>query len=471
MFDAIIIGGGVVGTAIFSKFQRLGKKCALIEKENDVGFGSSKANSGLVHAGFDPMPGSLKARLNVRGNLIFGDTLKKLNVPFVRNGHLVVGNDLEKLQELYDRGQKNKVPGLKILNHEELIKLEPNINKDIKYALYAKTGGMCSSYDLPIAFAEDGIVNGGNVFLSFITKKIKKNKDGFVIISKDNREISAKIIINACGSGYNTIAKLIGSEIYPLTFKRGEYYILDKSEEGFVKRTVFPLPEKGTKGVLITPTIHGNTLVGPTSYVSDDSTVTTASGLKEISEKVNMVSSSVPLNKTIRVFSGVRNISGDDFIIEKSSKVNNVINVCGICSPGLSSCPAIAEYVARLLDLDPTKEVKDNRRKGYKRLSDLSLDELNSEIQKNKDMGKIICRCENISLYEIKQALCSELPANSVDGIKRRVRAGMGRCQGGFCLSRVMEEIKKKKKCNYEDVLKDKGGSNIIISSIEGVSL
>ena len=471
MFDVVVIGGGVVGTAIFSKLTRIGLNAALIEKENDVGFGSSKANSGLIHAGFDARPGTLKAKLNVRGNYLYDEISKKLNIPFTRNGHLVVGNDLDKIKELYDRGQKNKVPDLKILNADELAKLEPNLNKDIKFALFAKTGGLVSSYDLPIAFAEDGIVNGGKVFLSFITLKIKKQKDIFVITSKDKIEVKSKVIINACGAGFNDISKLIGAEIYPLTFKRGEYFILDKSEEGFVKRTIFPLPDKGTKGVLITPTIHGNTLVGPTSYLSDASTITTREGLSEIAEKSKMMSSSVPLNKTIRVFSGVRNISGDDFIIEKSNRVNGVINVCGICSPGLSSAPAIAEYVARLLGLDPTKEVKDNRRKGYIDFKKLSINELNKKIKENSDIGTIICRCENISLYEIKQALSSPLPANSVDGIKRRVRAGMGRCQGGFCLSKVMEEIKSNKKCKYEEVLKDKKGSNIIVSSIEGGSL
>ena len=471
MFDVVIIGGGVVGCAIFSKLSRLGLNCALIEKENDVGFGSSKANSGLIHAGFDAKPSTLKAKLNVRGNFMYDEIAKKLGVPFIRNGHLVVGNDLTKIQELYERGIKNKVPSLKILDQNEIHKLEPNLNEDIKYALYAKTGGMVSSYDLPIAFAEDGILNGGKVYLSFITKQIKKVKDEFSITAKDGRCVSAKWIINACGAGFNDISKLIGAEIYPITFKRGEYYILDKSESGFVKRTVFPLPEKGTKGVLITPTVHGNTLVGPTSYKSDASTITTREGLNEIATKSSMVSKTIPLYKTIRVFSGVRNISGDDFVIEKSKKVNGVINICGICSPGLSSAPAIAEYVARLLDLDPTKEVRDNRRRAYTNINNLKVDELNKKIKGNKDFGRIVCRCENISLFEIKEALNSVLPANSVDGVKRRVRAGMGRCQGGFCLSKVMEEIKNSKKIKYEDILKDRDGSNIIISSVEGESL
>lgn len=466
-YDFAVIGGGVVGSAILNKLTRLGKSCVLIEKESDVGFGSSKANSAIIHTGFDCTPGTLKAQLNVRGAEIFPEVAKRLGVKIVNNGHLVVGNDLDQLNALKEKGEKNGVKGLEIIGFDKLHQLEPMLSEDIKYALFAPTGCIVPSYELAVAFAEEAVINGADVKLNFDINAIS-HENGLYKIVGNTQNICTKYIINACGSGYNDVAKLIGSEVYPLTFRRGEYYILDKNYSNVCSHTIFPLPTKDSKGILITNTVAGNILVGPTSYECDTSTKTTAGGLNEVREKALSEMPSLPLRGNIRVFSGVRNISGKDFIIEKSKARENVINLAGICSPGLSSAPAIAEMVAQLLGLDPSAEVK-----GLKTLpkkvvmADLSLEEQNKQIKKNPDYGKVVCKCENISLGEIIDAVNAPIPATTVDAVKRRTRAGMGRCQGGFCIFSVMEQLAKANKTSFDEIEKDARGSKIIQSEIK----
>ncbi|MBP3630265.1 MAG: NAD(P)/FAD-dependent oxidoreductase [Clostridia bacterium] len=466
-FDYAIIGGGVVGSAILNKLTRLGKSCILLEKESDVGFGSSKANSAIIHTGFDCTPGTLKAQLNVRGAKLFPEIAKRLGVKIVNNGHLVVGNDLEHLKELKVKGETNGVESLRIVDSDELHKMEPMLSKDIKYALYAPTGCIVPSYELAVAFAEEAVINGAVVKLCFDTKLVHY-ENGIYQISNGNEKVNARVIINACGSGYNSIAELIGSETYPLQFRRGEYYILDKNHSNVCSHTIFPLPTKESKGILITNTVAGNILVGPTSYESDTSTKTTSGGLGEVREKALSEMPNLPLRGNIRVFSGVRNISGKDFIIEKSQLKENVINLAGICSPGLSSAPAIAEMVAELLGLNPNAEIKELKSLPKKVImADLSLEEQNELILQNSSYGKVVCKCENISLGEIIDAVNSPIPARTVDAVKRRTRAGMGRCQGGFCIFSVMEEIAKANNIRFDDIEKDAKGSKIIKSDIK----
>lgn len=472
MFDVCIIGGGVVGTAILNKLTRLGKQCALVEIQNDVGFGASRANTALIHSGIDCKPDTLKAKLNVRGNELFPSLAKRLGVKYINSGHLIVGNDGEKLNNLQYRATKNGVKGVRLLNNQELHALEPNLSKTIEMGLFVPSGGMISSYNLAVAFAEEAIVNGAKVFLEFDTKTVIKQDETFILKSSDNRVINAKTVVNACGAGYNEIAKLLGSEEYDLIFRRGEYYLLDRTAKDYVSHPVFPLPTEVSKGILVSPTVHGNVLVGPTSIIGDTEAVTTESGLNSIKAEVSSTFNTVPFKENIRVFSGVRTISGDDFIIEASKAVEGVINVAGICSPGLSACPAIAEMVAELLGLNPQKEIKGlKNRKPLTELNALSEKEQNKIISKNPDFGKVVCRCENISLGEIKECLNSPLPALSVDAVKRRTRAGMGRCQGGFCIFGVMEEISKANKIEFDKVLKDGKGSEILKSKIKPVKV
>ena len=460
-FDIAIFGGGVVGCNIFSLLTRVGKKAVLIEKENDVSLGCSKANSGIVHAGYDCEENSLKARLNVRGCFLMENLCKELSVPYTKCGSFVVGNDLEKLETLYNRGIKNGVKNLEIIK-DNLISFIPNINNNIKYALYAKDAGIVNPYMLTIALAEDGVLNGGKIEFNFSADKIYKENNLF-IISNGSKTIKAKYIINASGYGYNEIANLLGSENYNLSFRRGEYFVLDKGT-GFVNAPIFPLPTDKGKGILATPTNSGNILFGPTA---DDDEVycakTTSAGLSQIKSQITNTFNNIPFNKIIRQFSGVRVSAGKDFIIEKSKKVENVINICGINSPGLTSAPAIAEYVLSLLDIENRQKENIVKRIPYR----IKEDDRANLIKKDSRYGKIICRCEVVSEMEIINAINSPLKPKTLDGIKRRVRCGMGRCQGGFCTNKIIELIAKENGLQLEDIEKEFKASNLMIADIK----
>lgn len=460
IYDAIIFGGGVVGASIFSKLTRIGKNAILVEKENDVALGASKANSGICHAGYDCEENSLKARLNVRGGAIMPKICEELSVPFKKCGSYVVGNDLEKLVNLYNRGINNGVKNLKIIK-ENLTDYIPNLKSNFKYALYAENAGIVNPYMLTIAYAEDAVINGGKIHFNYSTTSIKKENDYF-IISNGKTEIKASIIINACGKGYNDIATLIGSETYPLTFRRGEYFLIDR-DTNFVSSPIFPLPTEKGKGILATPTTDGNILLGPTADDGEYSTKTTAQGLNEIKQQIINEFDNIPFNKVIRVFSGVRVSSGKDFIIEKSKKIENIINIAGINSPGLTSAPAIAEYVCNLLNFSLEEKENLKRRKDYK----IPATQRNEYIKQNSKYGKIICRCEVVSEGEIIDAIHSPLSPRSIDGIKRRVRCGMGRCQGSFCTNKICHIIAEQTGLKAEEIIKDKNGSNLMVGDIK----
>ena len=468
VFDVLIVGGGVVGTAIFNKLVRVGKKVALIDKASDVATGASKANSGLVHSGYDPAPNSLKAKMNVRGSALFDALTKRLKVPFKRIGALVVGDDEKMIKNLYERGLQNGVKGLSILNRDEILKKVPNIADGNLVALYSKTAGVVSPYYLAISLADEGILNGGKVFLEEDLVTAEKEGEIFKIVTKKN-VFHAKNVVNSAGAGYNDVAKILGSETYPLSFRRGEYFVFGDTAPLNLKHTIFPLPTRLGKGVLVTPTIDGNYLVGPTSEDGDNITKTTDNGLNEIKAKASMILKNLNFKDAIREFSGVRVISGDDFIIEKSKKQAGVINLAGICSPGLSSAPAIAEYVTELLgyplkEKEGLKELKD-----YTLLKNLPLKEQNAKIRENADYGEVVCKCEKITKGDIVDALNRPLKIRSVDGIKRRTNAGMGGCQGGFCFTKVVNLILKERKISYEEVLKENRGSFVALGNIREV--
>ena len=468
IYDVAIIGGGVVGASIFNNLVLSGYSAVLLEKGGDVASGTSKANSGIVHAGFDAKPGTLKAKFNVEGSLLYPEMCNRLGVPLNVCGAYVIGDDLEKVKELYNKGIANNVSGLEVLNREELLKRIPNITDKITCGLYAKSSAIVSPYLLTICLAEEGIINGGAVELNYNTVKVEYC-DNVYKITNGEVEYVAKYVINSAGNNYNDVANLLGSENYDITFKRGEYYILDRSEYGLVNATIFPLPSAHSKGILVTPTIDGNTLVGPTSYESDSSTKTTDDGLKEIKEKSGAMINGINLRKTIRVFSGVRAIVGDDFVIENSKLKPNVINLAGICSPGLSSAPAIAKYVIENLlhfNYDLTKNSA-NKLEPYVLSNTLNNQDLNNLIKSNPDYGKVVCKCEDVTVGDIKMALNRPLKINSVDGIKRRVRVGMGRCQSGFCLDKVISIIAKERNVEMEDVYKSNKGTNIVIGNIK----
>lgn len=464
VYDFLILGAGVVGSSIFNDLARCGHSVILIDKASDVATGTSKANSGLVHAGFDPKPNSLKAVLNVQGNKMYPSICKRLGVPLKKTGAIVVGTHKTIMQSLLKNGKENGVENLHILEREQVENLVPNIADNIKYGLYAEDAYIVSPYLLTICLAEEAVLNGGNVVLEYDMKKCVY-KNGLYYISDGKNVITAKTIINATGNEFNNVSKILGGETYPITYKRGEYYVLDSTEKGLTNITVFPEPTKESKGVLVTPTVDGNILVGPTSIVGDDSKRTTREGLEEIKQKSLITMKNINFRKTIRIFSGVRCIVNDDFVIEKSKISPNLVNVVGICSPGLSAAPAISRYVLGLLGVD-YKVVRNEKIKPYILLRELSSAKRNQIIKMNPRYGKIVCKCEEISEGEIIDALQRPIKVRSVEAVKRRVRAGMGRCQGGFCFDRVAELISEVDKLPIENVLKENVGSYLVCGNI-----
>ncbi|MBE5735840.1 MAG: NAD(P)/FAD-dependent oxidoreductase [Clostridiales bacterium] len=466
IYDYIIVGGGVIGCSILNKLTRLNKKCLLIEKGSDVAVGTSKANSGIVHAGFDAMPGTLKATLNVKGAKVFEARCKELSVPYVKNGAIVVGNDKSVMEELYKRGQKNGVDGLEIINHTQLRKLCPNINEDIKYALYAKTSAIVSPYKLTIALAEEAVINGADVVFDYKINNVNYTEQG-VEISGNNEKFVGKQVVLAVGNSHNEVASIFDTKKYDIVFRRGEYYLLDKGSLDINGLTIFPIPSKRDgKGVLVSPTTSGNVIVGPTSIVDEDSSPkTTRDGLQDIALKADNMLDNLNLKSNIRVFAGVRCVVGSDFVIEKDANHSNVLNVTGICSPGLSSCFAIADYVADILH-ENSQEKPMKKRVERPTIQAKTEEQINDLIKLDKRFGKIVCRCENISEMEIINAINSPLKPRSLDAIKRRTRAGMGRCQGGFCFMKVMEIIAEETGKPIDTVIKENNDSRIIIGDI-----
>ena len=466
VYDYAIIGGGVIGCAILNKFTRLGKKCLLVEVGSDVAVGTSKANSGIVHAGFDAKPNTLKASLNVRGAKLFPKLCKELKVPLINNGAVVIGNDIDAVKTLYNRGITNGVDGLEILDRNKLLKLLPCITDNITCGLYAKTSAIVSPYKLTIALAEEAVLNGADVVFNYDISMVNRNNE-IITFTNGTKEYSARNIVLAVGNNHNHVAKIFGTTEYDIKFRRGEYYLLEKGAMDIKGLTIFPLPSETSKGVLVTPTSSNNIIVGPTSILSDNSnTTTTIEGLKDIAVRANEMLNNVNLRKNIRVFSGVRTLVGDDFVIEKDNKDNRIVNVTGICSPGLSACPAISEYVADLCGILGA-EKKMIEREEYPKIANKSKDEINKLIKKDSRYGKIVCRCELVSEMEIINAIHSPLKPISLDAIKRRTRAGMGRCQGGFCFSKVMEIISRERNIPIDEIIKENSNSRIIVGDIQ----
>lgn len=467
IYDVLIFGAGVVGTCLATDLARSGYSVCLVDKASDVSTGASKANSGLVHAGFDAKPGTLKAKLNVEGNKMYPSLCKRLGLKLRKLGAVVIGNNTQTVKELYDRGIANGVKNLFVLSREELLKILPNITENVTCGLLAKDAYVVCPYLLTICMAEEAILNGAIVLLEFDAKKIRKN-NGIFEISDGKTTVFAKKVVNSAGAGVNDVAKLLKTETYPIVFKRGEYFVLEQSEAHIAPVTVFPLPEKGSKGILITQTLDGNILVGPTSYESDDSTKTTREGLNLVAEKSGLLLSNVNLRKSIRQFSGVRTICGDDFVIEQSKIDNDVLTLAGICSPGLSSAPAISKYAIEKMGLIYNPTIKNKQIEPYFLFKDLKNAEKNQLLSKDHTYGELVCKCENITKGDILNALDRPLKIHSVDGIKRRVRAGMGRCQGGFCSIPVAEIIAKTRKISLEEVLKENKNSNVFTYPIRG---
>lgn len=469
-YDAVVIGGGVVGGLILRELTKYRISVCLLEGASDVAMGQSRANSGIVHAGFDAAVGSLKARFNVEGNRRMPEICRELGVHYKNNGSLVVAfsdEECETLNMLLRRGESNGVPGLKILSRDELRKMEPNISDSAVAALYAPTGGIVCPYGLTIAGIGNAMDNGAALYTDFKVNNIEKTEDGFIVSSTDGRSVLARAVVNAAGAGSGAVAALIG-DTYGVGFRKGEYILLDRESGDFVSHTLFFTPTKKGKGILVSPTVDGNILLGPTAEEQDTAiTDTSAAGIHTVQAKAAEMCKDVPFYNTITSFAGVRAYSEThDFIIEESKNAKGFFHCIGIESPGLTAAPAIAAYVAELmkkrLPMEKNEDFNGRRAPGYF-FSSLSDEEKNALIMRDRRYGKVVCRCEGITEGEIVCAIHSNPPAKSVDAVKRRVRAGMGRCQGGFCQPVVAEIIARECGIPLLEVTKSGKGSYLLV--------
>ena len=479
VYDVLIIGAGVTGAAVARELSRYKAEVCVLERGEDVCSGTSKANSAIVHAGYDCVPGSMMAKMNVRGNEMMTDLCRDLDIPFERNGSLVVCIDkdnLPGLQELYDRGIKNGVPGMKLLSRDEAKAMEPHLSDNVQGALYAETAGIICPFKLNIAMAENANVNGVDFFFNTNVEKLCRDEEGIWHLRTSNGEYKTKCVVNAAGLYADYFHNMVSSKKIHITPRRGDYFLLDKTTGGFVKHTIFPQPTKYGKGILVAPTIHGNTLVGPTAIDIDDKEdiATRQGGFDEILAKSSMYVDNVPVRQVITSFAGLRaHEDNHEFILGEVEDAPGFIDCAGIESPGLTSSPAIGEYIGGMIrdkmDLQ-AKESWISTRKDVLNPQHLSLEERNELIKKEPAYGRIICRCESVTEGEILDAIHRPLGARSLDAVKRRTRAGMGRCQAGFCSPRVMEILQRELGLKMEDIHKNDSGSWLVLERTKEVT-
>ena len=476
IYDVVIIGAGVTGCCIARELSRMKLSVLLTDKENDVSCGATRANSAIIHAGYDPEPGTLMARLNVEGNRMAEDICRELDVPFKRVGSLVLAfndEDRRTIEKLYRNGVANGVPGIRIVERDELRALEPNVSENAVAALLAPSAGIINPWEYALAMAENAVHNGAHYRLRFKVRSISRENGVFTVCAENGESVCARYIVNAAGTHSGEIAALglfgegddPGFRIIP---SKGQYYLLDKSQGGLFGRVMFQCPSKVGKGVLVSPTIHGNLIVGPDAVNVDDpeNTGTTKSALDFVREMASRTTGGIVYRDNIRNFAGVRaNSDQSDFVIAPSPAEPRFINVAGIKSPGLSSAPAIALEAIKLLERAGLALVKKENFDPFRRV--VRFRELDNEararlVAQHPEYGRVICRCETITEGEIVAALHSPIPPVSIDGVKRRCGAGMGRCQGGFCGPRVLELMVRELDIPPENVLKDRDGSWIV---------
>lgn len=477
IYDAVIIGAGVTGAFIARKLSRYNLDVCVVEKEEDVAMGASKANSGIVHAGYDPVPGSLKALMNVRGNRLMEDVCRELEVPFKRTGSLVLAfndEDMRKLEDIRRRGVANGVPGLEIWSEAKIEEMEPAVAENVVGALYAPTAGIVCPYELTLGAVENAVENGVELKLGCEVKSIAF-EDGIFKLQCSSGQIEGRYIINAAGLYADKISSMVGDDSFSIIPRRGEYLLMDKSQGSLVKRVIFQPPSAMGKGILVTPTVDGNLLIGPNAQDIQDKedTSTTPEGLSQVKQGALKSVPTIDMHEVITSFAGLRAklVDEDDFIIKPSAENSRFINVAGIDSPGLTSAPAIAEYVVGVMKsqgvMMKEKEDFNPLRKRTRKFTEMDDGELNEAIRINPAYGRIICRCEKVSEGEIIDSIKRTVGARSLDGVKRRVRAGMGRCQGGFCAPRVAEILSRELGIPMEEVTKSGGNSRILTGRIK----
>ncbi len=473
MKDVIIIGGGVVGCSVARELSRFDADILLLERGNDVSVGTSKANSGIVHGGYDAKPGTLKAKFNVAGNAMFDALARELDFPFKRNGSMVLcfdKADIGKLLELKEQGVKNGVQGLYVLEGYEAVKaMEPYVSENVVAALVVPNGGIVSPYEMTIAYAENAATNGVEFRFGSEVTAIDRIDGGLQVTCADGFTAQAKYVVNAAGVYADVINNMISPDKMHIMARKGDYELLDKTCGYMASHTLFQMPTKMGKGVLVTPTCHGNILVGPTATdVTDkDDVATTPEELASAFDRALLTMPSLNRRNIITQFSGLRaHLNTDDFVIGESAAVKGFYNVAGIESPGLSSAPAIAVHVAEEIAQKLSLGKNANfvaERKGIPHFATLSDEERQKLVAENPLYGRIVCRCETVTEGEIVEAIRRKPGAVDMDGVKRRTRQGMGRCQAGFCTPRVMEILSRELGVPMTEVTKRGGNSQFVI--------
>lgn len=471
MYDCIIIGAGISGSSLAFELSKYDGRVLLLDKENDVANGTTKANSAIIHAGYDPKPGTLMAKFNVEGNKMIPQLCKDLDVRLKNIGSLVVAfseDERPTLEMLYERGVENGVPNQRIIEKEELHEMEPNLNEDAVAALYAPSACIVDPWDMAIACAETAVRNGVDVKVNQQVTNIEKKGDTFVVTTPTD-VFEGKIVVNAAGVECDQVTGMISKPEYEVEPNKGEYYLLDKGQGTLVNHVIFQCPNKDGKGVLVSPTVHGNLIVGPsaTPNDSDNDFSTTSAGLAHVKECALKSVPGINFMENIRTFAGLRARRSDhgDFDLGEDKEVKNFYKIAAMQSPGLSSAVAIAvdtvkQFQEKGLFTEEKADAVTTRK--VNRFKEMSNEERAAFIKEHPAYGRVICRCETITEGEILDAIARPITPCSIDGIKRRCNAGMGRCQGGFCGPRVQEILARELNIPQEDVLQDKNGSVIL---------
>ena len=469
MYDVAIIGAGISGCSLAYELGKYQIRTALLEKENDVACGTTKANSAIVHAGYDPAPGTLMAHYNVEGNCYIKQLCRKLSVPCGETGSLVLAlapEQIVTLWKLHDRGVANGVPGLRVLSREEALRMEPGLSPEVCAALYAPSAAIVSPWGLARALAETAVRNGCEFRRDTEVRSIRHTEQGF-LLETSSGPVEARQIVNAAGIHCADIQDMVAPHRYSVHPSRGEYYLLDKSQAGLVTHIIFQCPNADGKGVLVAPTAGGNIIVGPNAEpAAPDDNATTAIGLEQVRAAALRSVPGIGFRDSIRNFAGLRAVTDqDDFILGESPDCPGFWQMAGMKSPGLTSAPAIARDLAELLasrlNAPAREDYVDSR--SVLRFRNLSADQRAEAIRHNPLYGRVICRCETITEGEIVDALHSPIPPVSIDGVKRRCNAGMGRCQGGFCGPRVQQIIARELGISQQEVPLDRRGMNVIL--------
>ncbi|HPW00324.1 MAG TPA: NAD(P)/FAD-dependent oxidoreductase, partial [Oscillospiraceae bacterium] len=473
-YDVAIVGAGVIGCSLARELSRYDIKVALIEKENDVAMGTTRANSAIIHAGYDPEPGTLMAKYNVEGNRLTGEIAEELGVPFGRCGSLVLAfgeEDMETVRALYDRGVENGVPGMQILSGEAVRGMEPNLAPEVVGALFAPSAGIINPWEFALLLAQNAVRNGVDLLLEHEVSGIEKDGDGFVLHFTDKEDLRAAYVVNAAGVESDEIAAMVGDHSFSIDASKGQYYLLDKSQGALFHHVLFQCPGPLGKGILVSPTVHGNLIVGPDANPGSarGDVSTDRQGLDHVIAESRRTTAAINFRENVRNFAGLRaQPSGGDFIVGPSGAAAHFYNIAGIKSPGLTAAPAIAADAARYL----AGELGARKKDGYTvfrketEFKFLTEREKAAKIGENPLYGRVICRCETVTEGEIVDALHAPITPRTLDAVKRRCGAGMGRCQGGFCGPRVLEIISRELHIPPEEVLLDRGGSYILIERV-----